>query len=209
MSKVIAFIYNLMRFCFHLTSSTLYIYKETLLRGFYGLLAIQSSFCHQNLSHSNSRSYLQVWCDWIWNITWNRTNRVIFLKKNYLFIYFLAHWKLPVGRQVVIVSQVRMCLCIREICGWIFFYMFGSSQGKDVFLHDNQIYLTHILKSLYVLGYLKFIFMELGIPNGKTRSWSFIRFARENTVFETYLHCKLFTVYLKLRCNWVFCNFIC
>lgn len=83
--------------------------------------------------------------------------------------------------------------------------MFGSFQDKDVLLDDNHTYLAHNLKSLYVLGHLRVIFMEFGISKGKTGSW----FARENTEFETYLHCKLFTVCLKFKFDWVFCIFIC
>lgn len=74
-----------------------------------------------------------------------------------------------------------MCIRVSEIRGP---QMFGSFQDKDVLLDDNQTYLAHNLKSLYVLGHLRVIFMEFGISKGKTRSW----FARENTEFETCLH---------------------
>lgn len=95
-----------------------------------------------------------------------------------LFYFIFSHWKFPVGNQVVIVSQVRMCLCISEICGWVLFFpkMFGSFQDKDVFLHDNQTYLTHILKSLYVLGYFRVIFMEFGISKGNIYTANYLLF---------------------------------
>lgn len=100
---------------------------------------------------------------------------------------------------------------MKDVVRFFFFSkMFGSSQDKDVFLHDNQIYFTHILKSLYVLGYLSVMFMEFGISKGENKKLV-IHYVcqREYRVFETYLHCRLFTVYLKFKFNWVFCIFIC
>lgn len=35
----------------------------------------------------------------------------------FIHLFILAHWKFPVGRQVVIVSEVRMCLRVSERCG--------------------------------------------------------------------------------------------